>query len=49
MSELSINGCCGAPSTGREGLGYVIGGAVAILGIGILVYGKRITKRQSSK
>ena len=49
MSELSMNGCCGAPSTGHEGLGYVIGGIVAILGIGILVYAKRIAKRQSPK
>jgi flagellar biosynthesis component FlhA len=49
MSELSINGCCGTPSTGREGLGYIIGAAIAILGVVILLFGKKLTKRQSSK
>jgi hypothetical protein len=49
MSELSINGCCGAPSTGYEGLGYVIGAAVAIVGIAILLLSKKLAKTPTSK
>jgi hypothetical protein len=45
MSELSINGCCGAPSTGHEGLGYVIGGVVAIIGILIMVFRNKLAKK----
>ncbi len=45
-SELSISGCCGAPSTGREGLGFAIGSGVAILGIVTIILGKRLAKRR---
>lgn len=45
MSELSINGCCGAPSTGREGLGYVIGALMALAGIAIMVFSKKLSKQ----
>jgi hypothetical protein len=44
MSELSINGCCGAPSTGRESLAYVIGALVAIAGIVIMIFSKKLSK-----
>lgn len=49
MSELSISGCCGAPSTGREGLGFAIGGGIAILGMSIVIFGKRLAKRRKIK
>ena len=45
MSELSINGCCGAPSTGREGLGYLIGVIMAASGILIMVFSKKLAKK----
>src|SRR3990167_7244789 len=45
MSELSINGCCGAPSSGNEGLGYVICGLVAILGILIVFFRNKLAKK----
>lgn len=45
MSELSINGCCGAPSTGREGLGYGIGALMAIAGVVTLVFSKKLSKQ----
>ena len=45
MSELSMSGCCGAPSTGREGLGYVIGVLVALSGIAIMVLSKKLAKK----
>lgn len=49
MSELSINGCCGAPDTGHEGIGYIIGAAVAVIGILILAFSKKLSARPSSK
>lgn len=49
MSEISINGCCGAPSTGHEGLGYVIGAIILILGVGLLFLSKRFSRRQTLK
>ena len=45
MSEISINGCCGAPSAGHEGLGYVIGGVLAVMGMGIIIFGKKLVKQ----
>ena len=45
MSELSINGCCGATSTGHEGLGFLIGGLVAIAGILLIVFRNKLTKK----
>jgi hypothetical protein len=45
MSEFSINGCCGAPSTSYEGVVYVIGIIMAILGIGIIIFGKKLVKK----
>jgi len=49
MSELSVNGCCGASGSSRAGLGYLIGAAVGLLGIITLVYGKKLTKRPPLK
>lgn len=45
MSELSLGGCCGAPSTGREGIGYVVGALIAIAGISIMVFSKKLAKQ----
>ncbi len=39
VSELGINGCCGSGTTGFEGVGFVIGGAIALLGILLIVAG----------
>lgn len=43
MSEISINGCCGAPSTGREGLGFALGACVGLVGILVLIFSKQIS------
>jgi hypothetical protein len=45
MSEVSINGCCGAPSTGHEGLGYVISGGVAVIGIFIITLRNKLARK----
>ena len=45
MSELSITGCCGAPSTGREGLVYVIGALMAIAGIVVMIFSRKLSKQ----
>jgi hypothetical protein len=45
MSELSMNGCCGAPSTGREGLGYIFGVLMVFAGILIMVFSKKLAKQ----
>lgn len=44
MSEISINGCCGAPSTGYEGVGYLIGVVMLVSGILIMVFSKKLAK-----
>ena len=44
MSEISINGCCGAPSTGYEGIEYLIGGVMVIVGILVVVFSKKLAK-----
>lgn len=49
MSELSINGCCGAPSTGFAGMGYIIGIVVAIAGVGMIIFGKKLSKKNPVK
>lgn len=49
MSELSITGCCGAPSSGHKGMGLLIGLVVLLAGVGILLFGKKLAKRQSIK
>lgn len=46
MSELSISGCCGAPSNGREGLGFVIGILTALAGILIMVFSKKFARQK---
>ncbi len=45
MSELSISPCCGAPSNGREGLGYVIGAAVALAGALIIIFRNKLSNK----
>ena len=45
MSELSIRGCCGAPSNGLEGLGYFIGVMLAGIGILLMVFSKKLSKK----
>jgi hypothetical protein len=45
MSELSITGCCGAPNSGHQGLGYVIGGIVAIVGVLIVMFRNKLGKK----
>lgn len=44
-SELSINGCCGAPHTGYEGIGYLIGGLTALVGILLIVFRMKLAKK----
>ncbi len=45
MSEMALNGCCGAPSTGREGFGYLIGAAMAVAGVTIMIFSKKLAKK----
>lgn len=45
MLEISISGCCGAPSSGNEGLGYLIGLGLAIFGIFLMVFSKKFAKK----
>jgi hypothetical protein len=49
MSNLSINGCCGAPSTGFEGIGYVIGIVIAAAGFSLIIYGKKFVKKKPAR
>lgn len=39
LAELSIAGCCGAPTNGREGIGYLVGTIVGVVGIVIVALG----------
>lgn len=41
VTETSLNGCCGAPSTGRGGWGYIIGSLFAAFGIFLIIISKR--------
>jgi hypothetical protein len=45
MSEMSINGCCGAPSGSYRGAGYLIGAIIAVAGVLIFAFSKRISKK----
>jgi hypothetical protein len=45
MADLSINGCCGGPSTGYEWAGYLIGGVIAIAGILLMTFSKKLSKK----
>ena len=45
MSELSINGCCGASNNDRTGLGYLIGGLVAVVGILIIIFRHKVARK----
>jgi len=46
MAELSLNGCCGSPNSGYIGMGYLVGAIIAIAGIGIIIFGKKIVKKK---
>lgn len=46
MSELSLNGCCGAPPTGRTGWGYAIGVITALTGVGLIIISKKLAKNK---
>lgn len=41
MTELSVNGCCGASSTGYEGVGYVLMGVMVVGGIASIYFSKK--------
>lgn len=45
MSEISINGCCGAPKTGYEAVGYLIGGVMAIVGALLIIFSEKLAKK----
>lgn len=38
MAELSINGCCGAPSSSYQGAGYLLGAGMLIAGLLLIFY-----------
>jgi hypothetical protein len=46
MAELSLNGCCGVPSSGYVGMGYITGAIIAIAGLGIIIFVKKIVKKK---
>ncbi len=37
MLKFSLNGCCGAPSIGFNGMGYVGGILIAMVGMDLIV------------
>jgi len=45
MLELGVNGCCGAPSTGHEGIGIVLFAGMLLVGIVAVVIGVRKLRR----
>jgi hypothetical protein len=45
LAEVSINGCCGAPSTNHEGIGFILGALLGILGIVLLIKNGKFKKK----
>ncbi len=43
--EVGANGCCGAPSTGFDGIGYVLMAVLFIAGLALLVLTLRSSKQ----
>ena len=42
--EIGLNGCCGAPSTGREGWGYALGILVGAAGVALIILSGKLKK-----
>lgn len=49
FAELGINGCCGAPTSGREGMGFFLGVMTGLAGMGLLAWGIRFKKKQPGR
>lgn len=49
IAEIGIAGCCGAPSNGREGLGFFLGGVLGCVGVGLLLFSNRFKKPKAQK
>lgn len=47
LAEIGINGCCGAPSTGYEGSGFVLGALLGLIGLGLLIFNGRFKKKRT--
>jgi hypothetical protein len=43
--EIGANGCCGAPSTGHEGIGFVLMAALFVAGLALLSYTLMTSKK----
>jgi hypothetical protein len=46
IAELSIDGCCGAPSTSPKGVGIILGGLLGVAGIVLLAINSRFKTKQ---
>lgn len=44
--ELGVNGCCGAPSTGYKGIGYVLMAVLFVGGLTLLILTIKSDKKQ---
>lgn len=49
LSEIAINGCCGAPSTGREGMGYAFGVLLGVAGIASIYFSRKVPAQRNKK
>jgi hypothetical protein len=48
LAEVGMNGCCGSPSTGNEGSGFVLGGVVGLVGIALIVLSGKLSRKRPS-
>jgi hypothetical protein len=44
-SDLAVNGCCGASNTGNQEAGFIIGIAMAVVGILIMAFSKKLSRK----
>jgi hypothetical protein len=45
FTEIGVNGCCGAPSTGFEGMGYALMAVLFITGLALLILTLKFSKK----
>lgn len=47
IAEISISGCCGAPSNGLKGSGFILGGILGVVGIIIVILGIKFKRNRT--
>jgi hypothetical protein len=45
FTEIGLNGCCGAPRTGFEGVGYALMAVLFITGLALLILTLKFSKK----